>query len=152
MDVILYRRNGVPVPKRGSEEAAGYDLTADLTEDFLLFPLHVSKIPTGVFIAQQPGSVCLACCRSGLAAKGVHIVNAPGIIDSDYRGELFTLLTYIAHPDSPPFVIKPGDRIAQLLFLPNGVVRQDVNFIIAYSLEDLPPSGRGVGGFGSTGR
>jgi dUTP pyrophosphatase len=152
MTVMLYRRDGAAIPKRGSDEAAGYDLTADIQEDLLLMPLAVMKVPTGVFIAQQPGSVCLACCRSGLAAKGVHIVNAPGIIDSDYRGELFTLLTYIAHPNAQPFIIKPGDRIAQLLFVTPGVVSMDVSFVEVKSLEDLSKTGRGADGFGSTGR
>ena len=158
MNVVLYRRDGATIPKRGSEEAAGYDLTADIQTDYHLYPLQVAKIPTGIFIAQEPGGVCLACCRSGLAAKGVHIVNAPGIIDSDYRGELFTLLTYIALPGSQPFVIKPGDRIAQLLFLRPGVVNigegaEGVNFVEATAAEFAElTTGRGQGGFGSTGR
>ncbi len=152
MNVLLYRRDGATIPKRGSEESAGYDLTADITTDFLLYPLQVAKIPTGVFIAQPPGSACLACCRSGLAAKGVNIVNSPGIIDSDYRGELFTLLTYIALPGSQPFVIKPGDRIAQLVFLPRGIVDTDVRFIEVAQQAMLGATYRGEGGFGSTGR
>lgn len=152
MNVMLYRRNGATIPKRGSDEAAGYDLTADIEKDLLLYPLQVVKVPTGVFIAQEPGSVCFACCRSGLAAKGVNIVNSPGVIDSDYRGELFTLLTYIALPGTQPFVIKPGDRIAQLLFVKPGIISMDVNFVEVDSLEALPKSGRGANGFGSTGR
>lgn len=152
MDVMIYRREGARLPTRGSDEAAGYDLYADLPEgDAKLYPLCVTKIPTGIFIAQSPLAVCLACCRSGLASKGVHIVNSPGIIDSDYRGELFMLLTFIS-PNHEPFVIHDGDRIGQLLFLTPGKVDMGVNFIDVFRHEDLPLSGRGVNGFGSTGR
>lgn len=154
MDVFIYSRRGQShYPTRGSDEAAGYDLRADLPDgDLMLYPLQVVKVPTGVFIEQQPLGVCLACCRSGLASKGVHIVNAPGIIDSDYRGELFTLLTYIALPGAQPFPIKDGDRIAQLLFLQPGKVDMGVNFMPVDKLEYLTSTSRGGNGFGSTGR
>lgn len=153
MDVQVYLRDGARLPTHGSDESAGYDLYANLPDgDLLLYPLQVVKVPTGVFIAQSPLAVCLACCRSGLAAKGVNIVNSPGIIDSDYRGELFTLLTYIALPGAQPFVIRHHDRIAQLLFLTPGKVDMGVNFVAVDKQEHLPVTGRGAGGFGSTGR
>lgn len=154
MDVFIYSRRGQShYPMRGTNESAGYDLRADLPDgDLLLYPLQVVKVPTGVFIEQAPLGVCLACCRSGLAAKGVNIVNSPGIIDSDYRGELFTLLTYIALPGTQPFVIKDGDRIAQLLFLSPAKVDMNVNFMPVDDVKYLSSSDRGAGGFGSTGR
>ena len=156
MDVLIYRRKGARMPTRGSEEAAGYDLYALLPDgDAKLYPLRVNKIPTGIFIAQHPLGVCLACCRSGLAAKGVHIVNSPGIIDSDYRGELFMLLTYIAPPDTEPFIIKDGDRIGQLLFFNPGKVDMGTTFVECADeviFRATRSTRRGTDGFGSTGR
>jgi dUTP pyrophosphatase len=154
MDIFVYSRRGTErVPKRGTSESAGFDICADLPDgDLLLYPLQVVKVPTGIFIEQAPLGVCYACCRSGLAAKGVNIVNSPGVIDSDYRGELFTLLTYIALPGTQPFVIKDGDRIAQLVFMAPGKVEMNINWMEVAKVEYLSSSERGAGGFGSTGR
>lgn len=140
-------------PTRGSKEAAGYDVYAYLPKErsVAIKPLTVEKIPTGLFLAEEALSVVLACSRSGLASKGVFLPNAPGIIDSDYRGEIMMLLTYIAPPDSPPFIITHGDRIGQLLFLSPGKVNMGVQFEEVDDLNVLRNTKRGADGFGSTG-
>jgi len=151
-------------PVRGSEEAAGYDVFAFIPRErqIALMPLQTTIIPTGLYIAPEALSVVLACSRSGLASKGIHIINAPGIIDSDYRGELKMMLTYIAHPNTEPYIIKHGDRVGQLLFLSPGKVSMGVNFVEVLDtgidpdksrfIPSLRPSERGSNGFGSTGR
>jgi dUTP pyrophosphatase len=159
MNVQLFRQTaelgfrGEPnLPTLGSSEAAGYDVYAFLPLETQreIYPLSVEKIPTGLHIAEDPHAVVLACSRSGLASKGVQIINAPGVIDSDYRGELFMLLTYIASPNMPPFIIRHGDRIAQLLFLAPGII-QHPTITVVPSVMDLRQTNRGTGGFGSTG-
>lgn len=147
-----------PLPRRGTTQAAAYDVTAFLPNEreMVVFPLQTVKVPTGLFFAIPKDSAMLICSRSGLASKGLMVANGPGILDSDYRGELLVLLTYVTSPDNEPYVIKHGDRIAQLLFVrANSLLYpqfQSVNFV---SGLPVPDSNRGAGtegGFGSTGR
>ena len=113
------------------------------TIDCSLAPGARAVIPTGIAIALPEGFVCLAHPRSGLAAKnGISIVNAPGTIDSGYRGEIKIIL--INTDKEVSFEIKRGDRIAQLVF-------QKFESARFYEVEALPESQRGAGGFGSTG-
>lgn len=137
------------VPSRGTTEAAGYDVRAFLPYPMMIKPLETVKVPTGLFFAIPSDSAMLICSRSGLASKGVMVANGPGILDSDYRGELLVLLTYVAPPDALPFVIRDGDRIAQLLF----VRSESLGYPRFFVTDALPaPNSNRVGGFGSTGR
>lgn len=130
-----------PVPEYAHPGDAGADLGA--AEAVTLAPGARATVGTGVSIALPDGYVALVVPRSGLAAKhGITIVNSPGTVDAGYRGEIrVTLLNTDA---DHPFVIEPGDRIAQLLVMPISRAR----FV---SVNSLPGSHRGDGGFGSTG-
>ena len=134
---------GASVPSYGTQEAAGADVRAFTEEPITLNPGQRLLIPTGLKMAIPPGYEIQIRPRSGLALKeGITILNTPGTIDSDYRGEIGIIL--IHHGDSP-FVIEPGMRIAQLVLAP--VVQAE--FV---EQEALIASARGEGGFGSTGR
>jgi dUTP pyrophosphatase len=132
------------VPRRMTALAAGLDLSACLAEDgpIELGPGARALVPTGWAIAIAPGYEAQVRPRSGLALRhGVTVLNAPGTIDADYRGELRVLLV---NHGSDPVQIRGGDRIAQL-------VVAAVAMVDAIEVEELPPSERGAGGFGSTG-
>src|ERR1700712_57090 len=136
---------GLPLPAYQSLHAAGLDLLAAVSDDepMMLAPGKHALIPTGLVVALPPGFEAQVRPRSGLAAKhGVTVLNAPGTIDADYRGEIRVLL--INHGDAP-FTIRRGERIAQMVIAP--VIR--VELVKAVS---LPETDRGSGGFGSTGR
>jgi dUTP pyrophosphatase len=136
---------GLALPTYQSEHAAGLDLFAAVAEDspLLLSPGQRALVPTGLMIALPPGYEAQVRPRSGLAAKhGITVLNAPGTIDADYRGEIGVLL--INHGEAP-FPIRRGERIAQMVIAP---VAQ-VQLVVATS---LPETERGSGGFGSTGR
>jgi len=137
--------NGLPLPAYQSAHAAGLDLLAAVPEDapMMLAPGKHAMIPTGLTIALPQGFEAQVRPRSGLAAKhGVTVLNSPGTVDADYRGEVCVLL--INHGDQP-FPIRRGERIAQLVIAP---VTQ-VELVPATSLS---ATDRGSGGFGSTGR
>lgn len=132
----------LPPPAYARPGDAGLDLRA--RHDCTLAPGERSVVPTGVSIALPPGYVGLVCPRSGLAAHhGVGLVNAPGVIDAAYRGEIAVVL--INHDLKAPYVIERGDRIAQLLIQP-------VGHAALLEVVELPGSHRAEGGFGSTGR
>ena len=132
---------GLPLPKYARPGDAGMDVFSAI--DCTIAPGERAVIPTGIAIALPEGFVCLAHPRSGLAAKnGISIVNAPGTIDSGYRGEIKIIL--INTDKEVSFEIKRGDRIAQLVF-------QKFESARFYEVEALPESQRGAGGFGSTG-
>ncbi|MEC7695037.1 MAG: dUTP diphosphatase [Candidatus Thermoplasmatota archaeon] len=131
------------IPTRGSENAAGWDLYA-LEESSVDFRKSV-KVRTGLHVAIPEGFEGQVRARSSLGAKGLILPHSIGTIDSDYRGELFVLMTWIGDSDS--YTIKSGERIAQLLISPV----PDVSFK-EVGLEELSETVRGSGGFGSTGR
>jgi dUTP pyrophosphatase len=147
-DVKLLRlphSDGLPLPEYKTAEAAGVDLIAAVPVDapVTLAPGQRALIPTGLAMALPPGFEAQIRPRSGLAIKdGVTCLNTPGTIDSDYRGEVKIIL--INH-GAEPFVVKRGERIAQMVIAP--VVQ--ARFALAESLDD---TARGAGGFGSTGR
>ena len=132
----------VPLPRYQSEGAAGMDLCAALREPIVIEPGTRQMIPTGLALAIPRGFEGQVRPRSGLAWRsGISIVNSPGTIDSDYRGEVGIVL--INH-GTEPFTVKPLARIAQLVIAP--VVRAEV-----CATEDLDATARGPGGYGSTG-
>ena len=142
---ILASAHGLLLPAYQSEHAAGLDLVAAIRDDtpLTLMPGHRVLVPTGLIVAMPDGFEAQVRPRSGLALKhGITVLNAPGTVDSDYRGEVGVLL--INHGDEA-FVIRRGDRIAQLIVAP--VTR--ANLVVATSLS---PTVRSSGGFGSTGR
>ena len=129
------------MPSYAKPGDAGADLTARI--DVTLQPGERALVPTGISIALPNGYVALVHPRSGLAIKhGVTMVNAPGTVDAGYRGELQIIL--INHDKSESVSFKRGDRIAQLVF-------QKVERAQFIEVDELPGSGRGTGGFGSTG-
>jgi dUTP pyrophosphatase len=134
------------LPAYGSAGAAGLDLAACLDAPLTLLPGGTASVPTGLAIALPPGHEGQVRPRSGLAARhGVTVLNAPGTIDEDYRGEVRVLLINLG---PTPHVIEPGDRVAQLVVAP--VARVQVREV--GSSAELGPTDRGDGGFGSTGR
>lgn len=141
---ILENGYGLPIPKYESEGAAGLDLLAAVGEDksIIILPGRAEMVPTGIAIALPKGFEAQIRPRSGLAAKnGITILNSPGTIDSDYRGEISAML--INH-SKVNFEIERGMRIAQMIIAP----------VVQFNLiktETLDETKRGAGGFGSTG-
>jgi len=136
---------GLALPAYQSAEAAGLDLLAAVSEDapVILAPGKYALVPTGLSIALPPGYEAQVRPRSGLAAKhGVTVLNAPGTVDADYRGEIGVPL--INHGDVP-FTIRRGERIAQMVIA--SVVQAEL-----VRVTTLSATARGTGGFGSTGR
>jgi dUTP pyrophosphatase len=132
----------LPLPRYAKGGDAGADIVSRI--DITLAPGERALVPTGIAIALPDGYVALVHPRSGLAIKhGVTMVNAPGTVDAGYRGELQIIL--INHDKSDSVSFKRGDRIAQLVI-------QKVERAEFVEVQELPGSGRGTGGFGSTGR
>lgn len=134
--------NTAKLPMRGSEQAAGYDVYADISEPLMIAPGETVKVPTGLAVAIPEGYFGGLYARSGLATKqGIRPANCVGIIDSDYRGELIFAL----HNDSNrEQTIGVGERVGQLVVQPFLSVTFD-------EVEELSDTARGEGGFGSTG-
>jgi dUTP pyrophosphatase len=133
---------GLPPPEYMSEHAAGADVRAALTEVLTLLPGARALVPAGFSIALPVGYEAQIRPRSGLAIRsGVTCLNAPGTIDCDYRGEVQVVL---ANLGTEPVVIRRGDRIAQMVVAPVARAAFEV-------VDELPPTARGDGGFGSTG-
>ena len=133
---------GLPLPCYATEGAAGADVVAAVDDELVLAPGGRVAVPTGLVVAVPAGFELQVRPRSGLALRsGITVGNAPGTIDSDYRGEVMVILVNLG---AEPFVVRRGDRIAQFVLAP--VTRA------AYAeVAELPGSGRGAGGFGSTG-
>lgn len=142
VDVLLVRLDPeLPVPAYEHPGDAGLDLRSRI--DLVLAPGERALVPTGIAIALPAGHVALVCARSGLAIRhGVGLVNAPGVIDAGYRGEIGVVL--VNHDPETAVTISRGDRIAQL-------VVQEVARARLLEVAELPGSHRGEGGFGSTG-
>lgn len=135
-------RETAKLPKRQTPGSAGYDLYADLAEPVTLNPGETHMIPTGIAIAiDTPYTAAFIYARSGIASRyNVAPANCVGVVDSDYRGEVCVPLQ---NSGSKPFIINPGDRIAQLVFAP-------VYLPELIECEELGETQRGEGGFGST--
>ncbi|MBQ1637108.1 MAG: dUTP diphosphatase [Bacteroidales bacterium] len=143
MKVKIVNRSPYPLPAYATALSAGMDLRANLAEPLVLGTLERSMVPTGLYIELPAGFEAQIRPRSGLAAKhGISIVNAPGTIDADYRGEIRVVLVNLSNE---PFTVEPGERIAQMVVARHEQVEWD-------SVGELAESGRGSGGFGSTGK
>jgi dUTP pyrophosphatase len=142
MKVNIINRSKHVTPTYQTAGSAGMDLRADIDEPIVLLPLERSVVKTGLFIALPVGFEAQVRPRSGLAAKfGVTVLNTPGTIDADYRGEIGVILVNLSNQ---PFTVQDGDRIAQLVIAEHAVVKWNEVTV----LED---TSRGAGGFGSTG-
>ena len=133
---------GLDLPAPATDRSAGVDLLAAVDKPVVLEPGARAVIPSGIAIALPPGFEAQVRPRSGLAAKhGITVLNAPGTIDTDYRGEIGVTLVNLG---DAPFRVEPGMRVAQMVVAP-------VSTVAWNELEELPASRRGGGGFGSTG-
>ena len=142
MKVNIINRSKHVTPTYQTAGSAGMDLRADIDEPIVLLPLERSVVKTGLFIASPIGFEAQVRPRSGLAAKfGITVLNTPGTIDADYRGEIGVILVNLSNQ---PFTVQDGDRIAQLVIAEHAVVEWNEVTV----LED---TSRGAGGFGSTG-
>ncbi|MBO8453624.1 MAG: dUTP diphosphatase [Bacteroidetes bacterium] len=142
-EVRIVNVSGYPAPSYATEFSAGMDLKASIEAPVTIGPLERALIPTGISIALPEGTEAQVRPRSGLAAKhGITVLNAPGTIDADYRGEIKVILVNLSND---PFVINPGERIAQMV-----VARYEK--VVWEEVEALDDTERGEGGFGSTGR
>ena len=138
----LPHAEGLPLPFYATAHASGMDLLAAVEQPVLLKPMQRALIPTGIAIEIPPGFEAQVRPRSGLAIKhGITLLNAPGTIDADYRGEIKVILINLGHEE---FLINRGDRIAQLVICP--VIRVELE-----EVEELSNTERSDGGFGSTG-
>ena len=142
MKVSVINKSQHPLPEYESIGAAGMDLRANLAEPRVLKPLERTLVPTGLYIELPPGTEAQIRPRSGLAfKKGITVLNSPGTIDADYRGEIGVLLVNLS---DQPFEIQNGERVAQMV-VANHLQPSWVE------VEELNDSVRGAGGFGSTG-
>eukprot|EP01012_Entosiphon_sulcatum_P027091 TRINITY_DN32649_c0_g1_i1.p2 TRINITY_DN32649_c0_g1~~TRINITY_DN32649_c0_g1_i1.p2 ORF type:complete len:145 (-),score=12.66 TRINITY_DN32649_c0_g1_i1:195-629(-) len=143
MEIKIINKSGHPLPQYETAHAAGMDLRAAITEEIILKPLQRLLVPTGLFIELPVGFEAQIRPRSGLAYKhGISIVNAPGTIDADYRGEIKVLLVNLSDTD---FKIINGDRIAQMVVAKHETVSWQ-------AVEELGETARGEGGYGHTGK
>ena len=143
MKVKIVNHSPYPLPSYATALSAGLDLRADISEPITLQPLQRAMVPTSLFIALPEGYEAQIRPRSGLAAKhGITVLNSPGTIDADYRGEVRVILVNLSQE---PFDIVPGERIAQMVVARHEQVEWD-------PVETLDATERGAGGFGSTGR
>ncbi len=142
MNVQIINKSKHQIPAYETEQSAGMDLRANMDESITLKPLERAIIKTGLYIALPAGFEAQVRPRSGLAAKkGITVLNSPGTVDADYRGEIGVILVNLSNED---FVIQDGERVAQLVIAKHErVAWQEVAI--------LNETERGVGGFGSTG-
>ncbi len=142
MEVNIVNLSNNPLPSYETDYSAGMDLRANLTEPLTLKPLQRSLVPTGIYIELPAGYEAQIRPRSGLAAKyGVTVLNSPGTIDADYRGEIKIILVNLSADE---FVIQHGDRIAQMIIARHEQVNLN-------TVDTLGETSRGAGGFGHTG-
>ncbi len=142
MKAKIINQSKPPIPSYQTEASAGMDLRAHLTEPIELSPLQRIIIPTGLFIELPIGYEAQVRPRSGLALKhGITVLNSPGTIDADYRGEVKVLLINLSQE---PFIIQDGERIAQLII----TTHERIEWL---EVQELSETSRGSGGYGSTG-
>ncbi|MBR1570900.1 MAG: dUTP diphosphatase [Bacteroidales bacterium] len=143
MKVKIVNHSPYPCPAYATPQSAGVDLRANLEAPVVLQPLQRALIPTGLYIALPPGYEAQVRPRSGLAIKhGITVLNSPGTVDADYRGELRTILVNLS---DQPFEVCPGERIAQMVIARHEQVEWE-------ETDALDETERGAGGFGSTGK
>lgn len=143
LTIPIINRSKHPLPAYATPLSAGMDLRADLAEPITLAPLQRCLVPTGLYIALPPGYEAQVRPRSGLALKqGITVLNAPGTIDADYRGEIRVILVNLS---DTPFVIQDGERIAQMVIAHH----EQALWQPAQTLDETE---RGEGGFGHTGK
>ena len=142
MKVEIINKSKHPTPKYETEQSAGMDVRANIESPIKINPLERALVPTGLYIALPKGAEAQVRPRSGLAyKKGVTVLNSPGTIDADYRGEIGVLLVNLSNE---PFAVEDGERIAQLVIAQH----EQAHWL---EVEILSETDRGVGGFGSTG-
>ena len=143
MNIRIINRSHHPLPAYATALSAGMDLRANLESPITLRPLERCLVPTGLFMALPQGYEAQVRPRSGLALKkGITVLNTPGTIDADYRGEIGVILVNLSQED---FVINDGERIAQMVVARHETVTWE-------AVEDLDETERGAGGFGHTGK
>ena len=143
MQIEIINRSKHPLQKYETSLSAGMDLYANIDEPIVLKPMQRALVKTGLFIALPDNYEAQIRPRSGLAyKKGVTVLNSPGTIDADYRGEIGVILVNLSEQD---FVIEDGERIAQMVIAPYTKAQWK-------SVTDLSETDRGAGGFGSTGK
>ena len=142
LKVKINNRGRQPLPTYATALSAGMDLRANIEEDITLLPLQRQLVPTGLHIALPEGYEAQIRPRSGLALKhGITVLNTPGTVDADYRGEIMVLLVNFS---SEPFTVKDGERIAQMVIAKH----EKVDFELVDTLDETE---RGAGGYGHTG-
>lgn len=143
MKIKIVNTSGHPLPQYATAFAAGMDLRASIAQPVVLKPLERALVPTGIYIELPIGYEAQIRPRSGLAIKhGIGIVNAPGTIDADYRGEIRVILVNLSNED---FVINDGERICQMVIAQHATVEWE-------QVDSLEQTERGAGGFGHTGK
>ncbi len=143
LEVLIARKEGAQLPLYATDASSGVDLQAFVEEPIVLKPFERALVPTGIFISIPEGYEAEVRPRSGMAIKyGVTVLNTPGTIDADYRGEVKVILINLGNES---VTINNGDRIAQMVF-------KKVAHVDWKVVEVLPDSVRGEGGFGSTGQ
>lgn len=142
MKIKVINKSAHALPHYETIASAGMDLRANITTSIKLKPLERAVVPTGIFMELPIGTEAQVRPRSGLAAKkGITVLNAPGTIDADYRGEVGVILVNLSNED---FVIKNGERIAQMVIAQHSQAQWE-------EVDELSSTDRGEGGFGSTG-
>lgn len=143
MKIKVINKSKHPLPEYSTEASAGMDLRASLEKEMALKPMERCLVPTGLFLEIPVGFEAQIRPRSGLAIKkGITVLNAPGTIDADYRGEVCIILVNLSNET---FVIKDGERICQMVIAKHEKAEWE-------SVETLQDSARGTGGFGHTGK
>lgn len=143
MEIQVRNKSHHPLPEYATLQSAGMDIRANLDEPITLQPLQRCLVPTGLYIALPPGTEAQIRPRSGLALKkGITVLNSPGTIDADYRGEIGIILINLSQE---PFVIQDGERIAQMVVARYEQARWN-------AVESLDDTERGEGGFGHSGQ
>ena len=142
MKIQIVNRSRHPLPTYATAQSAGLDLRANIGEPIVLMPMERRLIPTGLYMALPPGYEAQVRPRSGLALKhGITVLNSPGTIDADYRGEVGVLLINLSQE---PFTVNDGERVAQMV-----VTRHEQAELL--EVETLDETERGAGGYGHTG-